>query len=232
MNLFSSNYFFILFMRIIVEANIGSGKTTLLKKLEEKLNVNVIYEPVDTWTKIQDSKGENLLGYFYQDIKRWAYTFQSVAFRTRIQEMEKKVKNDSINIIERSVYTDRNVFAKNCHSNGLMNDIEWFDYTNWHDWLCTKFDIQPDLYIYLRVNPEVSFARLQKRSRHEEDGVPLEYLRQIHQRHEDWLMGLDNVIVIDGNIEFETDSQRLDVIINIIRDAIEKKADKKLFKLI
>lgn len=225
MNLFSSNYFFILFMRIIVEANIGSGKTTLLKKLEEKLNVNVIYEPVDTWTKIQDSKGENLLGYFYQDIKRWAYTFQSVAFRTRIQEMEKKVKNDSINIIERSVYTDRNVFAKNCHSNGLMNDIEWFDYTNWHDWLCTKFDIQPDLYIYLRVDPEVSFARLQKRSRHEEDGVPLDYLRQIHQRHEEWLMGLDNVIIIDGNIEFETDPQRLDEIINIIRNAVEKKAD-------
>jgi len=216
-------------MRIIVEANIGSGKTTLLKKLEEILDINVIYEPVDTWTKIQDSKGENLLGYFYQDIKRWAYTFQSVAFRTRIQEMEKKVKNDSINIIERSVYTDRNVFAKNCHANGLMNDIEWCDYTNWHDWLCSKFDIQPDLYVYLRVDPEVSFARLQKRSRHEEEGVPLDYLRQIHQRHEDWLMGLDNVVVIDGNIEFETDPQRLDDIINIIRNAIEKKADKKLF---
>jgi deoxyadenosine/deoxycytidine kinase len=142
---------------------------------------------------------------------------------TRIQEMEKKLKKDSINIIERSVYTDRNVFAKNCHDNGLMNDIEWCDYTNWHDWLCSKFDIQPDLYIYLRVEPEVSFSRLQKRSRSEEEGVPLDYLRQIHQKHEDWLIKLDNVIIIDGNIEFETDPKRLNEIIEIIKNNIQRK---------
>lgn len=210
--------------KVILEANIGSGKSTLLAKIKEILgdSIDIIFEPVDTWTKIKDSEGKNLLGYFYNDIKRWAYTFQSVAFRTRIEAME-NLSCTKPTIVERSIFTDKNVFAKNCYENGLMNDIEWQDYCHWHEWLSKKLNVLPDLYIYLRVTPEVSYQRLKKRSRDEEVGVGLDYLTQIHKKHEEWLFAPDQkipVLIIDGDQEFESDEKRLNDILDEIKNKI------------
>ena len=57
----------------------------LLKMLRQYFNIQVVYEPHEKW---QDVKGENLLDQFYRDGNRWAYTFQTYAFITRILEQE------------------------------------------------------------------------------------------------------------------------------------------------
>ena len=59
--------------------------------------------------------------------------------------------------MERSVYSDRNVFAKNCYEKGLINDIEWKTYLNWFEWLSKKVSVNGDAYIYLRTSPEKSY---------------------------------------------------------------------------
>lgn len=41
--------------------------------------------------------------------------------------------------------------------------------------------------VYLRTNPEVVFERIQARAREEESCVSLEYLKKLHELHEDWL---------------------------------------------
>lgn len=208
---------------IVIEANIGSGKTTFLNELSKKdwfnMNTYYCYEPVDIWTSIKDSNNKNILGYFYEDIPRWAYTFQCMAFRTRINELNKYYGKNGLLISERSIYTDRYVFAKNCFANGSMNEIEWIDYNSWFDWISNDtLKVKPDLFIYLRTDPEIAFERIKKRNRTEENSIPLDYIKQIHQCHDEWLLNEKNVIIIDANIEFENNDTRMNEIIEQIKN--------------
>ena len=70
----------------------------------------------ESFTNSQKSGG-NLLGLFYQDSERWAYTFQTYAFLSR---MKSQMRHDvdttkPVTIFERSVISDRVCFAKNCN---------------------------------------------------------------------------------------------------------------------
>ena len=194
----------------IIEGNIGSGKSTMLKLLKEhfKDDAEVIYEPVDTWEKFVDENGKNMLELFYEDQKRWGYTMQCIAFITRLKSMKSKQKT-RLRFIERSVFTDSNVFALNCYRNKKMNKMEWNLYNYWHEWLtgwfnATEYDLCPNGYIYIKTDPEVALKRLKIRSRNGEAGVSQEYLDIIDKLHDEWLT-LETVLIIDGNKDFEND---------------------------
>lgn len=42
--------------------------------------------------------------------------------------------------------------------------------------------------MYLRTSPQIVYERMRARARKEEDCVSLNYLEQIHQVHDDWLL--------------------------------------------
>ena len=42
--------------------------------------------------------------------------------------------------------------------------------------------------VYLRSTPELCDQRIRERSRKEESGIPMDYLRDLHKTHEDWLI--------------------------------------------
>ena len=174
--------------RLVVEGNIGAGKSTFLRIISQLLDAQVIFEPHEKWQEI--GGGENLLDKFYHDTVRWAYTFQSYAFITRILETEATSKKSShaIQILERSVYSDRYCFAKNCFEMGTMNALEWKLYQEWFSWLVDTYAQKPAGFIYLRTDPETCFKRVSKRKRFEEDEISLAYLQLLHQKHEDWLV--------------------------------------------
>ena len=81
---------------ISVEGNIGSGKTTLLENLKDKYksNPNVIFlrEPVDEWENIKDKNGTTMLEKFYSDQKRYSFSFQMLAFISRLVLLKKTIK--------------------------------------------------------------------------------------------------------------------------------------------
>ena len=197
---------------LIVEGNIGTGKTTFLNLLEKINEIEVIYEPVDVWTSIVDTDGKNILEKFYGDFKRWAYTMQSFAFKTRL-ESQSKPQLKSVRIIERSVFTDYFVFAHNCFLNDLMTKLEWLIYKSWFKSLLEVYQkagykINPDGYIYLKCSPQTSFDRIKKRSRDGESNITLQYLQQIDKLHDSWLYSDCNkvpVLTIDCNRDFEND---------------------------
>ncbi len=215
---------------LIVEGNIGAGKSTLLHILKQYLAVNIVYEPLEMWQQVTDD--QNLLDSFYKDPKRWAYSFQSYAFITRImkQKESREKQPDMLQVLERSVFSDRYCFAKNCHEQGFMNALEWKLYQEWFSWLVSEYVIKPDGIIYLRVEPEICHARLQRRARHEEESVSLEYLHQLHELHENWLVHDRHeqsmpykekvpVVMIDGDKEFETDVVQKELLIDKIVSA-------------
>lgn len=201
---------------ISIEGNIGVGKSTFLKVVQSYLDAQIVFEPHTKW---QDVGGDNLLDKFYKDTSRWAYTFQTYAFVTRVLDQEESARKSSseFQIFERSVYSDRCCFAKNCHEMGVMSDLEWRLYQDWFTWLIEGYVTKPAGFIYLRAKPDICFERLTKRNRKEENGVSLEYLNMLHGKHEDWLIDkkyvpavLENipVLVLDCNDDFENDASQ------------------------
>lgn len=79
---------------VSIEGNIGVGKSTLIDLLKQKLNSSCefVSEPTDEWSKIVDENGRNLLDLYYTDMKRWAYTFQNMAYITRMHMIVEKNK--------------------------------------------------------------------------------------------------------------------------------------------
>jgi deoxycitidine kinase len=218
--------------RIAVEGNIATGKTTFLKMVaDHSSSYQVIGEPLSRWTNVpsededvscSQENGSNLLDLFYKDQKRWAYTFQTYAclsrLRAQLEDPPSDVQ-DPVLFYERSVYSDKFCFAQNCHEMELMNPSEWAVYCDWHSFLVKYLKLQFDGFVYLRSEPEISLQRLQKRDRVEERGVPLDYLRSLHNKHDYWLKDKKNwpllsvqrdvpVLILDCNVEFEDNPDR------------------------
>lgn len=196
-------------MLISIEGNIGTGKTTLInilkKKFGKKNNVIFVEEPLNQWLNLKDKDGKNILGKFYEDQERWSYSFQMHAFITRSKDILRQNTDENVIIIERSVLTDCNVFAKLLYNSGKISEMEWQLYNEWFTWLTQHFEsVKPDKFVYLRAEPEVSYQRMLKRTRDEENNVPLEYLQAVSEKHDEWLLNddIENVITIDVNADF------------------------------
>ena len=97
-----------------VEGTIGAGKSTFIKQLQKyHLNAQFFQEPVAEWQNTKDGNGKNVLSYFYEDMSKYCYMFQSYAFITRISQLDDlDLESKDIIFIERSIFSDRNVFAK------------------------------------------------------------------------------------------------------------------------
>ena len=109
-----------------IEGNIGSGKSTLIEILKNQKNILFLPEPVDSWNEIKDTSGVTILEKYYQDQKRYAFPFQMMAYITRINLIKNmNFPPDSIVISERSIYTDREIFAKMLYESGDIGEIEY-----------------------------------------------------------------------------------------------------------
>jgi len=187
-----------------IEGNIGSGKSTLIKKLKE-LDNNIIFlpEPVDEWNTIVDSEGKNIIEKYYSDQKKYAFSFQMMAFITRVKQI-KDIDADSIIIIERCVHTDREIFAKMLFDSCKIEDIEYSIYLRWFDYF-TK-DINLSGFIYVKTDPEVCIERINIRDRKGEN-IPIEYLIDCDKYHETWInsIDVDKKLVVNGNTNVTND---------------------------
>jgi deoxyadenosine/deoxycytidine kinase len=204
----------------IIEGNIGTGKSTFLKKLNEDLDCEIIYEPLEQWVETKDEDNKNILDHFYKDTNRWCFTFQVNALITRSMSINKP-QEKKYRFVERSVFTDKHVFAQNSYNSNNMNQIEMGLYNKYFDWIQEHFETKPDGIIYLRADPETSFNRIKKRSRDEESIIPLEYIKKIHERHETWLNNESNVLTLDANVEFEKNKTNFNNMIDKIKRFVQ-----------
>jgi deoxyadenosine/deoxycytidine kinase len=101
--------------------------------------------------------------------------------------MDDNKRMDKLLFVERSIYTDKNCFAENCYETGKMSKLEYDVYCRWNEWLSSEFNVRPDAYIYLRCYPNVNHDRIQKRNRSGEEGIPIDYLETLHEKHDKWM---------------------------------------------
>lgn len=198
---------------ISIEGNIGAGKSTLMNILRQKYadDIYFIDEPVDEWTQMIGDDGKNLLETFYTDMKRWSYTFQNIAYITRMNRLLTAIdSNKNVIVMDRSLDGDKNTFTKMLEEDGNINKIEMSAYNKWVSFFNERFGNQLIVkHIYLQCSPEIAHSRINKRARNGEGGIPLEYLTRLHNCHEDWLNQKTNVLTVDVNKDFINDMDKL-----------------------
>ena len=206
---------------VSIEGNIGSGKSTLLENLKkyfsEYSNVVFVDEPVSEWETITDPKnGENIIQLFYRDQEKYSFSFQMMAYISRLSLLKKAYEENEncIIITERSLLTDKHVFAQMLYDDGKIEDINYQIYKKWFDTFSKDFPI--DLFIYVDTMPTNCFKRVDKRSRTGENNIPLEYLNNCHIYHERMMEKFCNVLHIDGNVDINEKQNQMQEWIDII----------------
>lgn len=183
-------------VKLAVEGNIGAGKSTFLDvlcdgTLELQDIIEIVPEPVEEWQKVETGEHSpvNLLDQFYKDPKRYAYAFQHYVLLTRMQKDRKaRSSNKPLQILERSIFSDRMVFVRAMHEAGFLGDLELSIYDSWFSMqIGQDRALTPDGFIYLKARPETCIKRLRNRNRSEEAGVDEAYLENLHDKHESWL---------------------------------------------
>lgn len=183
---------------ISLDGNIGAGKSTLLNAIRERITgIHYVDEPVGQWTSLKNAEGRNLLELFYEDKKRWAYTFQNCAILTRlknIQDAIDKLENPNsedpeIILTERSVLTDRYVFAEMLRDAGDIDPLEWDLYELWFNTFAKKLPVKA--VIYLSTSAGTSSTRIKIRNRHGEENIDIGYLNALDAQHKKWISTTD-----------------------------------------
>lgn len=209
------------FSIVSIEGNIGSGKSTLLEKLrlefKDNKYVRFLREPVDEWEKIKDKDGNTMLQKFYANQAEYSFAFQMMAYISRltiirenvrdIMQLVKNAKEEGLEprkyilITERSLYTDKYVFARMLYDQGKIEDVKYQIYLNWFDEFAKDFPVND--VIYVNTDPKKCYERIHKRARVGEEVIPLAYLESCHKYHNEFLnetTGIKtNQLVLNGN---------------------------------
>ena len=124
-------------------------------------------------------------------------------------------------ILDGTIGADTSIFLSRLQEETLSCSIilyeKWINPANLdHDKLaCNDHHHEyPDGIIFLRVKPEIAFKRLQKRNLPSESLLSLEYIQQIYNEKDQFFIENKNnpedlknlpVLVLNGNIDFQTD---------------------------
>ena len=101
--------------------NIGVGKTTFTEKMAEAFSWSPFYESVSDNPYLSD---------FYGDMKRWSFNLQIYFLHHRFKA-QKKMSNLNGGVVQdRTIYEDVEIFARNLHEMGRMDDRDWKNYRN------------------------------------------------------------------------------------------------------
>jgi deoxyadenosine/deoxycytidine kinase len=189
---------------IVVEGNIGVGKSSFSAKLAELRGTRsqLFPEPVDK------PAFRTLLGRYYADPGRWGFTFQMYVLKERFKQhtLAAELVANGVDVVQdRSIYAD-GCFGRLVHLDGNMSQEEWDIYADSFGNL-KRFLRYPDLMVYLRADPKLCHERTKVRGREEESGVPLDYLKRLHDEHEALAEAMSRfmrVVVLDWT-HFPTD---------------------------
>ena len=217
-------------IKICIEGVIGCGKSTLIEELKNYLNILddefiCIKEPIEEWMNMKNEKNKNLFQSYVTNRKRWSFTFQINAILSKIKQLEEIPQENKMILLERSIYTDYHIFSKLAFDNHDMDINEWNIYQKcFQEIEKNNQNIETDGYIYIQTNPETCLNRINKRNRKGENKITKEYIYQLYEKHEEWLINNEKkpVLIISGEPDYYRDEELKNKLIlkilNFIRD--------------
>jgi len=162
---------------VVLAGNIGAGKTSLVGLMCEALGWKPYFEPVAENPYLVD---------FYKDMRSWAFHSQ-VFFLTHRVRSHRALMDDPYSVVQdRSLYEDAEVFARNLHRQGHINERDWRTYQELYRTFTTLLP-PPDLVVYLRASVPTLRRRIAQRGRGFEAGITEEYLTQLNALYEEWI---------------------------------------------
>ena len=184
------------YMYIAIAGNIGSGKTTLTKMLAKQFGWKPHFEPVADNPYPED---------YYKDIPRWSFALEVFFLKQRFRDMLAIAKSEETIIQDRSIFEGVYVFTANNKDMGNLSDRDFQTYMELFE-LMTRVASLPDLMIYLRASVPHLVQNIQKRGRDYEQTMPLDHLRNLNSRYEDFIFNKyrGRVLTIDvDSLDFQ-----------------------------
>ncbi len=226
---------------VSVEGNIGSGKSTLVREVAAAIDgaddgsaslaraVTTLQEPVHEWERPHaELGGRSMLHTVYTPSESGASVapFQIYALMSRLrQTLAARWAGRDLVLSERCMASDRALFMEPQYRTGRVRPEEWIAY---EACFAPAADVlgrlaDPAVVVYLRCSPETAWRRVQGRGRAEENGVTLDFLREMHDRHEAWMAELRRdrsalVIPLDADDEGASAIARhVDLVVDVLR---------------
>ena len=197
-------------MYIVISGNIGSGKTSLTKLLAQRYGWEPRYEVV---------ADNPYLGDYYKDIRRWSFCLETFFLKERFRDVLDIAHSAHDIVQDRSIFEGVHVFASNNKAMGNMDDRDYATFMELFEQM-TSIVPMPDLMIYLRASVPHLVRNIQKRGRDYEQSIPINYLKGLNERYEDFVYtkygGRVLTIEVD-NLDFLNNPEDL----KIITDKIE-----------
>lgn len=188
-----------------IEGNIGAGKSTIIEKLKDFMGdthgIVFLKEPLDIWEGIKDSKtGENILQKFYGNPEKYSFSFQVMAYASRLSMIREAIEKHgpAVIICERSLDADKNIFAQMLFDEGTIDDVNFQIYNMFYREFSEKYPL--DGVIYIDADAEICHKRVATRSREGESEISLDYLQKCKQYHDAWLNGSANINFYDNYV--------------------------------
>jgi deoxyadenosine/deoxycytidine kinase len=189
---------------ISIDGNIGSSKSTFLEFLRTNCPEEYVFvdEPLNKWDQIQDANGQTILQKFYSDQSKYGFPFQTMALVSRLIAIRDAISANPGKVIisERSLYTDKLVFAKMLFEGGIIEDVNYQIYLSCFDAFISQCPV--NAVVYIRTDAKVCRHRITKRLREGEQGIPLDYLENCEKYHDDMMVVMEKpTLVLNGNID-------------------------------
>ena len=203
-------------MYIAIAGNIGAGKTTLTKMLAKYYGWEPRFESVSFNPYLED---------YYTDIKRWSFCLETYFLKERFKDLMAVLQSQHTIIQDRSIFEGVYVFVRNNYERGDLEERDFDTYMELFGHMKRLMRL-PELMIYLRKSVPTLIRQIQKRGRDYEQGMHLDYLKDLNDRYEDFIYHQyeGRVLVIDSDeLDFENNPEDFRLIVN--------KIDAQLFGL-
>ena len=198
---------------VTVAGNIGVGKSSLVRGLSHRLRWQPFYEPESNNPYLAD---------FYQDMHAWGFHSQLYFLGHRLQVYRELTDCPDSVILDRSLYEDAEIFARNLYQNGYISRRDHETYESLYHSLLS-FLPTPDLVVYLRASVQTLADRIKHRNREYERSIDLNYLEQLNQAYGEWVsnFSLCPVLIVPAdNLDFVSQPRHMDLILKKVQDKI------------
>ena len=197
--------------RVNIAGVVGVGKCSLTNLIWNKWKFVPFREPVFD---------NPLLDKFYYDKKRYAFPLQ-VFFLNKRFEMCKKSLEYGSSVMDRSIIEDT-IFAKMLRDSGDMDPYEYQIYRELFNNMMEHV-VQPDLMVYLKVQPEEAVRRIRKRGREYEVKNDTDYWYTLSQNYNEFFYDYNwsKLLTIDcDDLDFVNNQNDQDYILDQIDGAL------------